>query len=74
MIKVSFELTKNIDPYDSLYAGAAVMPWLKYLVDNSIDLQVETNNIPQAHESRVEVIYKFDLPPKKETLYRMKFR
>ena len=71
MIKVAF----RIEPHENVYAHirqwASNMPWLEYLQTNCTDLSIESVYHPGPYQN--EVIFRFELPPKKETFYRMKY-
>jgi len=46
-------------------------PWLKYLTEHSKNIEVNKNYNPTT--MKYDVIFKFDLDPKKETFYRIKY-
>jgi len=47
------------------------MPWLKYLYHNCTDMKIREEYDPGPYQTIVT--YEFELPPKKETYYRMKY-
>ena len=47
------------------------MPWLKYLTENSTDVKVDKYYDPAT--MMYNVTFKFELDPKKETFYRIKY-
>jgi hypothetical protein len=71
MIKVAFRIEPHEDVYDHLKQWAGTMPWLEYLQTNCTDLSIESVYHPAPHLN--EIVFRFDLPPKKETYYRLKY-
>jgi len=65
----------RIEPYEDVYAHlrqwAGTMPWLQYLCNNCTDMKIRKEYDPGPYQSIVT--YEFELPPKKETFYRMKY-
>ena len=47
------------------------MPWLNYLLENTKDIETEHYYDPPTDQYRVT--FKFNLAPKKETYYRIKY-
>ena len=47
------------------------MPWLEYLTEHSTNVEVDKNYNPTT--MMYIVTFKFDLDPKKETYYRIKY-
>jgi hypothetical protein len=47
------------------------MPWLDYLCNNCTDMKIREIYDPGPYQTIVT--YEFELPPKKETYYRMKY-
>ena len=47
------------------------MPWLEYLTEHSTNVEVDKNYNPAT--MMYIVTFKFDLDPKKETYYRIKY-
>lgn len=71
MIPVKFRLEPKTDVYTHLVDCADTMPWLNYLYQNCKDMRLR--KIHNANAFLNTVIYEFDLDPKKETYYRMKY-
>lgn len=47
------------------------MPWLTYLIENSKNVMSEKYYQPAQHQYIVE--FRFEMDPKKETYYRLKY-
>lgn len=71
MIKVAFRIEPDEDVYAHLKQCARNMPWLEYLQTNCTDLSIESVYHPSPHLN--EVVIRFELTPKKETYYRLKY-
>ena len=75
MIKVPF----NIDRYDAESSNPLStwiqrergMPWLNYLLEHTNG--IETEQYYDAPNDQYRVFFKFNLDPKKETFYRIKY-
>jgi hypothetical protein len=72
MIPVEFTMEPGVNIEEELKFLTSCMPWLKYLVDNCDNLGIEKRYEPAPHMNIV--CLKFDLSPKKETYYLMKYR
>jgi hypothetical protein len=75
MIKVPFTVeahdiknTNNISMFLQRYQG---MPWLTYLIQNATNISSE--KYYKAVEHQYVVDFQFELDPKKETYYRIKY-
>ena len=71
MIPVEFRLDPNDNPQQQLDYHQRHMPWLKYLCNNCTDMKIREIYDPAPDQTIVT--YEFELPPKKETYYRMKY-
>jgi len=72
MIPVEFKMEPgtNIEAEVNFYSKS--MPWLKYLMDNSIHYSINDNYEALTHQNIVRI--EFNLPPVKETYYNLKYR
>ena len=71
MIKVAFRIDPGEDIYSYLEQWADTMPWLEYLRTNYTDLSIDSIYHPAPHLN--EIVFRFELPPKKDTYYRLKY-
>lgn len=71
MIPVEFRLEPKTDVYTHLVDCADTMPWLDYLYNNCTGMKIREIYDPKPYQTIVT--YEFDLDPKKETYYRMKY-
>lgn len=71
MIPVEFRLEPGENVYDHLPQWAGLMPWLDYLCVNRLDMVVRHIYDPAPHQTIV--VLEFELEPKKETYYRLKY-
>ena len=71
MIKVEFRLEPGEDVYAHLTQWSSLMPWLQYLVKNRTDMRIREIYDPAPYQSIVT--FEFELEPKKETYYRLKY-
>ena len=70
MIPVEFRTESYEDGY--AHPGwAGTMPWLQYLFNNCTNMKIREEYDPVSYQ--YIVTYEFELPPKKETYYRMKY-
>jgi len=71
LIPVEFRLDPKVNPRTELEHCQRYMPWLKYLYHNCTDMKIREEYDPGPYQTIVT--YEFELPPKKETYYRMKY-
>jgi hypothetical protein len=75
MIEVPFKVeayeVDNTNPLNSWIQRNWNMPWLNYLLENNQG--IETERFYDAPTHSYTVIFKFNLDPKKETYYRLKY-
>jgi len=71
MIPVEFRLEPTDSPQRQLDYHRRHMPWLQYLCDNCTDMKIREVYDPGPYQTIVT--YEFELPPEKETFYRLKF-
>lgn len=71
MIPVEFRLDPKADVYAHLVDCADAMPWLDYLCKNCAGMKIR--EIYDTVPYQIIVTYEFDLDPKKETYYRIKY-
>lgn len=71
MIPVEFRLEPRDDPQQQLDYHQRHMPWLQYLCDNCIDMNIR--EIYDAGPHQKIITYEFELSLKKETFYRLKY-
>jgi hypothetical protein len=75
MIEVPFNIDRmdvnNSNPLSTWIQRNWNMPWLNYLLENNQG--IETEKFYDAPTDMFHVTFKFNLDPKKETFYRIKY-
>ena len=75
MIEVPFDIERHDaeshNPLSTWIQRNWDMPWLMYLLENTSHIETEKYYDPPADQYRVT--FKFNLDPKKETFYRIKY-
>jgi hypothetical protein len=72
VIPVEFTMEPGTDVYAELEYYREVMPWFKYLVDNSTSHSIKHHYEPDPHYTVITVNFK--ISPAKETYYNLKYR
>jgi hypothetical protein len=72
MIPVEFRMEPGTNIEAEVKFYSKTMPWLKYLIDNSICYSINDHYEALTYQTIVRI--EFELPPEKETFYRLKYR
>lgn len=71
MITVEFDVEPGYSTKEHLDFSKTIMPWLNFLVENALDIEIERHHDSHLFLDRVR--YFFYLKDRDETFYRLKY-